>query len=132
MKLRSKCVAMSLIYSLSMCFAFAGQSEIAAAPIYKVKIESKYPNVSVPFTGSYMIMQNNGSKISRLDNVTPYEIDAKGQDLGLMLMGMGNGDSEVNKIKVTILVNGENKMSGEGLSVMAHESSNGDGFITAR
>lgn len=132
MKLCSKFVAMSLISSLSMSLAFAGQSDTAAATSYKVKVESKSPGVSIPFTGSYMSMQSNGSKMIRLDNVTPYEFDAKGQDLGLMLMSMGNGDSEINKVKVTILVNGENRMSGEGVSFLAHESSNGDGFITVR
>lgn len=132
MRLRTKFISLSLIYSLSMCSAFSAQLENAAAMTYKVKVEAKSPNVSIPFTGSYMIMQNNGSRISRLDNVTPYEFEAKGQDLGLMLMGLGNGDGESNKVKVTILVNGENRMSGEGLSVMAHESSNGDGFVTVR
>jgi hypothetical protein len=132
MKLRSKFVAMSLISSLSMSLAFAGQSDTATATNYKVKIESKTPGMAIPFSGSYMSMQSNGSKIMRLDNVTPYEFDASGQDLGLMLMSMGNGSSEINKVKVTILVNGENRMSGEGISFLAHESSNGDGFITAR
>jgi hypothetical protein len=95
-----------------------------------LRFTSKNPGVS--FNAHLMVMTNQGSHVTGITRVTPFETTATGNFVGLMLQS-GTVNPE---IKLELLEKKEAEenilLSGTGHDIFAHEDSDGMGYVTAR
>ena len=108
---------------------YANANHVHQESDYIVSITSPDQARPVKFSGNYMLMGDSGSKMVRLDKVTPFEFHAKAETIAVMLMSMElRGDGVTLEIKR--FSNGKEKstMDGTGSAILAQED-DGKGYI---
>ncbi len=108
---------------------YAAQHEISKELNYHIKITANDNNGVVPFSGSYLITQNNGAKLVKLNEVTPYELSTKSDIIAFMLIA----DHEV-KFDLSVKNNGaeQPQLSATGSVIFAHKDAYGTGYIAGQ
>src|SRR5690606_12648043 len=106
-------------------------SEKLPEKTYVLRVTANEASAAIPFNATYMAITNQGTKVDKIKQTTPYEYAITANYIGVVL----EIDHKNPQIKVDIAEKQNNyedvKLTGAGHAIFAHESVNGNGYILA-